>query len=95
MEARQNWHEVRELETIKKRFTKTEIEKIDEVVANDEKNRLKLLKKCLKKKEIPQSQYLRFGDSMAYFNNCNLFSKHLTDFEVKELYTIWKNFKST
>jgi hypothetical protein len=94
MEARQNWSEVRKLETIRKRFTKAEIEEIDKILLSEEKKRLELLKKCLIKKKIPQSQYLRFGDSMAYFNNCDLFRNYFTPIEVKELYTVWKNFKS-
>ena len=71
-----------------------EIEEIDDIILKDEKQRIEILKKCLRKKEIPQTQYLKYGECMAYANNCLLWKKYFKQSEVDELYEIWKNFKS-
>ena len=94
MDARNYWTKLKSQNSITESFTKTEIQEIDDIVAEDEKRRLEILKKCLNKKTIPQSQYLKFGECMAYFANCRLFDKYFTSGQVEELYDIWKNFKS-
>lgn len=94
MDARNNWEEVKKLQAILERFSTDEIAKIDRIIAEDENRRLNILKKCRRKKEIPQSQYLKFGECMAYFNNCRLFGLYFSQEEVEELYVIWKNFRS-
>ena len=48
----------------------------------------------LSKKNIPKSQYLKFGECMAYFANTGLFPKYMDENEVKKLYVIWKKHKS-
>jgi hypothetical protein len=53
-----------------------------------------MLKKCLTRKQIPQTNYLKFGECMAYANKCRLWDKYFTQAEVDELYVIWKNFES-
>ena len=92
--ARKYWNSLKSLKSIKNEYSNLEIKKIDEIIVEDEKNRIGILKKCLEKKNIPKSQYLKFGECMAYFANCRLFEEYLTEKEVNELYTIWKNFKS-
>ena len=92
--ARKYWDSLKSLKCIKDRYSDSEIKKIDEIIVEDENKRIGILKKCLAKKNIPKSQYLKFGECMAYFANCGLFDRYLTEEEVKELYTIWKNFKS-
>ena len=92
--ARKYWNSLKSLKSIKKEYLDLEIKKIDEIIVEDENKRIGILKKCLAKKNIPKSQYLKFGECMAYFANCGLFEKYLTEKEVTELYTIWKNFKS-
>ena len=92
MDARKNWNEIIELGYINERFTTDEIKKLDDIINKDEKDRFELLKKCYETKKIPQTKYLRFGDSVAYFNNCNLFKKYFESEQVVELMSIWKNF---
>ncbi|MDO6598462.1 hypothetical protein Q4512_16200 [Oceanihabitans sp. 2_MG-2023] len=92
--ARKYWSSLKSLESIKDEYSDLEIKKIDKIIVEDENKRIGILKKCLAKKNIPKSQYLKFGECMAYFANCDLFNKYLTEKEVTDLYTIWKNFKS-
>lgn len=94
MDARKHWSELKKRKEIIDRYSKTEIEKIETIIAEDENRRLEILKKCLRKNEIPQSQYLKFGECMAYMNNCGLWNKYFNKEEVEQLYDIWKNFKS-
>ena len=89
MGAKKDWNVIKDFDSIKNRFSKDEIEKITNIIDLDEKTRLEILKKCLRKKEIPQSQYLKFGECMAYMSNCGLWDKYFAKTEVKELYDIW------
>ncbi len=89
MGAKKDWNVIKEFDSIKNRFSKEEIEKISNIIDLDEKTRLEILKKCLRKKEIPQTQYLKFGECMAYMSNCGLWDKYFAKTEVKELYDIW------
>ncbi len=94
IDARKHWTELKKLEEIQQRFTKTEIGEIDDIISKDEKQRIEILKKCLSKKQIPQTLYLKFGECMAYTNNCGLWDKYFNQSEIDELYDIWKNFES-
>jgi len=89
MDARKNWKEVVEFGYIKERYTDAEIQKISEVIEKDEHDRIQLILKALKTKKIPKG--MRFSDSMAYFNNCHLFSKYLKKEEVDEIYSLMDN----
>lgn len=91
--ARKFWHIIKEFDSVKKRFVKSEIEEISKIIERDENARYEILFKFLKKKEIPQSQYLKFGECMAYFSFCSLFDKHFSIEETQELYDIWNNFQ--
>jgi hypothetical protein len=93
IDARNNWPDLKKLKSITDKFSKTDIEQIDAIIADDEQTRLGILKKCLRKKAIPPTQYLKVGECMAYFANCRLFDKYFTREQVEELYDIWKNFK--
>lgn len=93
IDARNHWTELKKMKEIQQRFAKTEIEEIEDIISKDEKQRIEILKKCLRKKEIPQTQYLKFGECMAYANNCRLWNNYFSHTEVDELYDIWKNFK--
>lgn len=93
IDARNNWTDLKKLKSITDKFSRTDIKQIDKIIADDEQNRLDILKKCLRKKAIPPTQYLKFGECMAYFANCRLFDKHFAKEQVEELYDIWKNFK--
>jgi hypothetical protein len=94
MGAKKDWNVIKDFDSIKDRFTRDEIEKISNIIYLDEKTRLEILKKCLRKKEIPQTQYLKFGECMAYMSNCGLWDKHFAKTEVNELYDIWNKFES-
>ena len=94
MDARKHWTELKKQREITDKYSKTEIEKIETIIADDENRRLEILKKCLRKNEIPQTQYLKFGECMAYMNNCGLWDKYFNKEEVQKLYDIWTNFKS-
>lgn len=90
MDARNNWEELKKSEILRSTFTEDEIKKIDRIIAEDENRRLATLKKYLKKKDVPRSQRLKFGECMAYFANCHLFEKYFTAAEIEELYALWK-----
>ena len=92
--AKKYWGEIKEIKTVKDRFSKDEIEKIEKIIEIEENTRFEILNKCLTKKEIPQTQYLKFGECMAYFANCKLFDKYFNEKQVDDLYEIWKNFES-
>ncbi len=94
MDARNYWTKLKGEKSIIDNFTQAQIQVIDKIISDDEQRRLDILKKCLIKKAIPQTQYLKFGECMAYFANCRLFDKYFTTGQVEELYDIWKNFKS-
>ena len=94
MGARKDWNVIKDFDSIKGRFSNDEIEMISKIIDLDEKTRLEILKKCLRKKEIPQTQYLKFGECMAYMSNCGLWDKYFAKTEVNELYDIWNKFES-
>ncbi|MCJ8166450.1 hypothetical protein MKJ04_16515 [Pontibacter sp. E15-1] len=94
MAARKYWDSMKGIKSIINRYTNSEIQRLGEIIEQDEKGRLKILEKCLHRKSIPQTQYLKFGECMAYFGNCRLFNNYFGEDEVKELYEIWKSFKS-
>jgi hypothetical protein len=94
MGARKDWNVIKDIDSIKNRFSKDEIEKISNIIDLDEKTRLETLKKCLRKNEIPQTQYLIFGECMAYMANCGLWDEHFNETEVSKLYDLWNKFES-
>ena len=94
IDAKKHWSFLKQLPAITNKYTQAEIEQLDRVIDVDEKKRLEVLKKCLAKKSIPQTQYLKFGECMAYFGRCNLFDAYFSKEQGDEIYTIWKEFKS-
>lgn len=94
MAARKHWDTLKSTDTITQRFSSDEISNIGEIIEKDENTRYKILEKCLRKNSIPQTQYLKFGECMAYFGQCELFDKYFNKNELDKLYEIWKNFKS-
>lgn len=92
IDARNHWSSLKHLSTFKDRYSRAEIERLDRVIEADEKKRLEVLKKCLAKKAIPQTQYLKFGECMVYFARCHLFEVYFSHKEVEELNAIWRNF---
>ncbi|RED23564.1 hypothetical protein BD847_2624 [Flavobacterium cutihirudinis] len=92
--ARNNWEEMKDMKSLKDRFLDSEIEQIGKIIEVDESKRVKILKKCLEKKQIPQSQYLKFGECWAYLSYCNLLEKYFDQEQKDELSDIHRNFKS-
>ena len=92
MQARKNWSILKSHEEILNKYTRSEIQKIEEIISKDEKTRTKLLKKCLVKREIPRSQYLKFGECMAYISNTGISEKYFSEKELNDLYEIWNSF---
>jgi hypothetical protein len=92
MAARLHWSTLKSLASITRRYGDLELQKIDQIIAEDESKRLAILKKCLRKKSIAPTQYLKFGECMAYFATVELFYNYFTEDEVIELYSIWNNF---
>lgn len=93
IDARNNWSSLKHLPTIRNRYSQAEIERLDQIIEEDKNKRHAVLKKCLAKRAIPQTQYLKFGECMAYFGRCNLFEVYFTTDQIEELYLIWRNFK--
>ena len=93
IDAKNYWGSLKQLSAIKNNYTQGEIEQLDRIIEEDEKKRHEVLKNCLAKKLIPQAQYLKFGECMAYFGRCKLFDAYFSNAQVDELFTIWKNFK--
>ncbi|PCJ64888.1 MAG: hypothetical protein COA58_11485 [Bacteroidetes bacterium] len=94
MSARRDWNRLKESQLLNKRLTKEEIECLDIIIKDDELERVKLLKKCLTKKSIPKTQYLKFGDCIGYLSHCDLFENYFTELELEELHEVWNNFES-
>lgn len=94
MEARSNWNSLVDSGYLLKRYKPEEIEKLFEIISNDEERRVIFLKKCLKANIIPSSQYLKFGDCMAYIYNTRIIKEHFSVEEIESLNLIWKNYKS-
>jgi len=86
--ARKYWTVIKDFDSIQKRFSKEEIEKISSIIENDEKTRLDILKKCLRKKEIPQTQRLKYGECWAYMSKCGLLKKYFSKEEIEELHNL-------
>lgn len=93
-DARSNWNSLVDSGYLSKKYNQNEIEKLFEIILNDEKKRVAFLKKCLKANKIPSSQYLKFGDCMAYIYNTRILKEHFSVEEIELLNLIWRNFKS-
>ena len=94
IEAKNNWIPLKDSGLLKDQFSKSEIQRIDEIIENDTCKRLFLLKRVLGKGKLAYSNYLVFGDSWAYFKECNLFSENFNKDEVDILYKILLNPKN-
>ena len=92
--ARKHWEVLHAIPSIQERFSREEISQLAEIIEKDKTTRLAILQKCLRKNSIPKTQYLKFGECMAYFDQCELFSTHFTSIQVEQLYTIWENFSN-
>lgn len=78
-----NYQNIKESGFLYRQFKKEGIVEINNLIEKEEKNRFKIVNSCLKKKRIPFSQYLKFGESMAFLERCGLTRKYFSD-EEKE-----------
>lgn len=100
MAARYNWNDLKMHPLLKKRFSKSEINRIGEIIKKDEAKRLQLLKTCLRKRKVAFSNYLRYGDAIAYFtqgklieetrNKDTLLNAYFSKEEINTLEAIWE-----
>lgn len=88
-----NLEELEQNNFLSKQFTKSEIKQFYALVEAEEEKRFKLVNKCYQKKKIPTSQYLKFGESMAFLERCNLTEKYFTEEEREEIYEVWRSTK--
>jgi hypothetical protein len=93
IDARNNWAVLSGMILITERFSPEQINQIAQIIAADEQKRHAILQKTLSTGKIPKTQYLKFGECMAYFANCLLFSHYFTQAQTDELYRIWQDFK--
>ena len=91
MAARKNWSLIKDFDAIQNRFSSEQIEQIGKIIEEEEKNRLEILRKCLVNQRIPKSQYLKFGECLAYMSSCELWDQYFDKKEIDELYAIWSN----
>lgn len=91
--ARRDWNLMKEMQSVKDRFSALEIEQIGKIIEADENKRVEILRKCLLKKQIPKSQILKFGECWAYLSYCDLFEKYFNQEQKDELYDIRRNFR--
>lgn len=88
-----NFQNIKDSGFLNRQFKKEELEELNNLIENEEKHRFKIVNSCLKKKRIPFSQYLKFGESMAFLERCGLTRKYFSDTEKEEIYEIWKSTK--
>jgi hypothetical protein len=88
-----NFKNIKDSGFLNRQFTKDEVNQLNNIIENEEKNRFDLVNKCLQKKKIPFSQYLKFGESMAFLERCDLTRKYFSEAEKEEIYMIWKSTK--
>lgn len=69
---------------------KKEFHQIQELLKQEEEKRFHLVKHCFDRKKIPFSKYLKFGEALAFLNNCSLTSNYFTEKEIEEIYQIWE-----
>ena len=93
IDARNHWAVLSGMSLITERYLPEQINQVAQIIAADEQKRHDILQKTLTTGKIPQTQYLKFGECMAYFANCLLFRQHFTQAHTDELYGIWQDFK--
>lgn len=93
MEAAKHFDSLIKSKHLEPNFSYEELSELRNIIDRDTNSRLELFKSCLKKGRLTASVYLRFGESVAYFNECDLWEKFFTVNEVNQLTAIWKSFK--
>ncbi|MDI9319790.1 MAG: hypothetical protein QM530_04865 [Phycisphaerales bacterium] len=92
--VKNNWDQLKRLHIFNKRYSEDDLRKIEELLISNNTARLALLKN----NSVNWSDYLKYGEAIAYFTNGQLFEgtgemllmEHFTLEEIKLLNTIWK-----
>ncbi|HZV69541.1 MAG TPA: hypothetical protein VFG10_08355 [Saprospiraceae bacterium] len=84
LSARQHWPELMNSELIKERYSASEIQQLNSIMENDELTRARIIRKCIKNKNIPMSSAMKLYDTLEYFRRFKLFSKHFSEAEMNE-----------
>ncbi len=88
-----NFKNIKDAGFLNRQFKKEELEELYNLIETEEKKRFEIVNKCFQKKNIPFSQYLKFGESMAFLERCGLTTKYFSETEKEEIYEIWKSTK--
>ena len=72
---------------------KNELNKLHELLDKEVEKRFSLVNKCFKKGSIALSNYLKFGESMAFLERCKLTLKYFSEDERNQIINMWKSQK--
>jgi hypothetical protein len=93
MAAAKNFDLVLKSGLLESQYSQDQLTAIKQIIAEDLERRIVLLKNCLQGNKIPTTKYLRFGECMAYMNECQLWDIYFQETEIYQLAKIWKDFK--
>ena len=98
-ETRYNWDGLIKSKLLETRFTNENLTNIKRMIEEDEKNKVMLLRKCLNKPKMVNSNYLKYGEALGYLTKGNLFKdyenkttlldNYFTKEEIRRLDEIW------
>lgn len=72
---------------------KDELNQLQELIDSEVEKRYSLVNKCFKKGSIALSNYLKFGESMAFLERCKLTLKYFSEDERNQIINMWKRQK--
>jgi len=72
---------------------KNELKQLQELIDKEVDKKYSLVNKCFKKGSIALSNYLKFGESMAFLERCKLTLKYFSEDEREQIINIWKSQK--
>jgi len=102
MHTRYEWERLLDSGHLQLRYTSEELQKVTDIISKDESKRLRLLKKSLNNERVNWSEYLQYGEAIAYFTHGTLFNettggteleKHFSSKEIRILDEIWKQYE--
>lgn len=87
MVFKKNWLAVVASGYISDLYSKEQIEFVNKLILDDREKRLTLLKKSLRKEFVNWSDYLKYGEAIAYFTNGHLFNEYDENDEINSLFS--------